>query len=151
MLCCGTCPRILNFLKTPLGECQLLWGEKHLSLLAKALPGRTNIIITSSKNWQINDTIAVANINEAIKTAEATNAKEIFITGGGEIYIQAMPKANKIYRTLVHTNIDGDTFFPKIDETVWVKTFEKNVAADEKNVFDMSFQTWERIGVVNDE
>ncbi|MEQ1553340.1 MAG: dihydrofolate reductase [Ferruginibacter sp.] len=144
-------PEDFKFFKNTTWGMPIIMGRKTFESIGKALPGRTNIIITSSKNWQINDTIAVANINEAIKTAEATNAKEIFITGGGEIYIQAMPKANKIYRTLVHTNIDGDTFFPKIDETVWVKTFEKNVAADEKNVFDMSFQTWERIGVVNDE
>jgi dihydrofolate reductase len=137
-------PEDFNFFKNTTWGMPIIMGRKTFESIGKALPGRTNIIITSNINWQVEGTISVTNIDEAIKVAEASNTKEIFITGGGEIYKQTMLIANKIYRTLVHTNIDGDTFFPEIDESIWEKVFEKNVAADEKNSFDMSFQTWER-------
>ena len=137
-------PEDFKFFKNTTWGMPIIMGRKTFESIGKPLPGRTNIIITSNTDWKVEGTIAVANIEDAIKAAEATNAKEIFITGGGEIYKQTMPIANKIYRTLVHTEIDGDTFFPEIDETIWEKTFEKNVAADEKHKYDMSFQTWER-------
>ena len=141
-------PEDFKFFKNTTWGMPIIMGRKTFESIGKPLPGRTNIIITSNTDWKVEGTIAVANIEDAIKAAEATNAKEIFITGGGEIYKQTMPIANKIYRTLVHTEIDGDTFFPEIDETIWEKTFEKNVVADEKNKYDMSFQTWERRGMI---
>jgi dihydrofolate reductase len=61
-----------------------------------------------------------------------------------QIYKQSIAMADKIYITKVNTQIDGDAFFPDIDENLWHCTFEKNIAADEKNVFDMSFQHWEK-------
>jgi dihydrofolate reductase len=137
-------PEDFKFFKNTTWGMPIIMGRKTFESIGKPLLGRTNIIITSNANWKAEGTISVTNIDEAIKAAEATNAKEIFITGGGEIYKQTMPIANKIYRTLVHTQIDGDTFFPAIDESIWEKVFEKNVAADEKNTFDMSFQTWQR-------
>jgi dihydrofolate reductase len=137
-------PEDFNFFKNTTWGMPIIMGRKTFESIGKPLPGRTNIIITSNTNWHAEGTIRAMSLDEAIQFAKQTNAKEIFITGGGEIYKQAMPLANKIYRTLVHTEIDGDTFFPAIDETIWEKTFEKNVAADEKNNFDMSFQTWEK-------
>ncbi len=137
-------PEDFKFFKNTTWGMPIIMGRKTFESIGKPLSGRTNVIITSNRDWQAEGTITVANINEAIKAAETTNAKEIFITGGGEIYKQTMPMADKIYRTLVHTEIDGDTFFPEIDESIWGKVFEKNVAADEKHKYDMSFQTWER-------
>jgi dihydrofolate reductase len=137
-------PEDFKFFKNTTWGMPIIMGRKTFESIGKPLPGRTNIIITNNKDWNVEGTITATSLDEAIQFAKQTNAKEIFITGGGEIYKQAMPITNKIYRTLVHTEIDGDTFFPAIDETIWEKTFEKNVAADEKNNFDMSFQTWER-------
>jgi dihydrofolate reductase len=137
-------PEDFKFFKNTTWGMPIIMGRKTFESIGKALSGRTNIIITSNTNWQAEGTITATSLEEAIQFAKETNTKEIFITGGGEIYKQAMPIANKIYRTLVHTEIDGDTFFAEIDEAVWEKVFEKNVAADEKHKYDMSFQTWER-------
>ncbi len=137
-------PEDFKFFKNTTWGMPIIMGRKTFESIGKPLPGRTNIIITSNKDWLAEGTITAKSLEESIQLAIQTNAKEIFITGGGEIYKQAMPIANKIYRTLVHTEIDGDTFFPEIDETIWDKVFEKNVAADEKNKYDMSFQTWEK-------
>jgi dihydrofolate reductase len=137
-------PEDFKFFKNTTWGMPIIMGRKTFESIGKALPGRTNIIITSNKDWQAEGTVTATSLEEAIQFAKETNAKEIFITGGGEIYKQSMPIADKIYRTLVHTEIDGDTFFPEIDEMVWGKVFEKNVTSDEKNNFDMTFQTWQR-------
>ena len=108
------------------------------------MPGRTNIIVTGNKNWSAENTTTASSIEEAIKAAKETNVKEIFIAGGGEIYKQTLPMADRVYLTRVHTTIDGDAFFPEIDVNTWQIIFEKYVKADEKNKFDMTFQTWER-------
>ena len=137
-------PEDLKFFKNTTWGMPVIMGRKTFESVGKPLPGRTNIVITSNKDWHVAGTITTANIEEALKAAKATNAKEIFITGGGEIYKQTMNIADKIYITRVNTEIDGDAFFPEIDENIWEKVFEKNCAADEKNKFDMRFERWER-------
>ena len=81
---------------------------------------------------------------EAIEIARQTNAKQLFIIGGGEIYAQAMPLADTIYLTRVHTVLKGDTFFPAVDESQWELFSTDDFSADEKHVFDYSFQCWKR-------
>ncbi len=137
-------PEDFKFFKNTTWGMPIIMGRKTFESIGKPLPGRTNIIVTSSKDWQADDTVTATSLEEAIQFAKETNANEIFITGGGEIYKKSMPLATRIYRTLVHTEMDGDTFFPDIDETIWEKVFEKNVVADDRNKYDMSFQTWER-------
>lgn len=140
-------PEDLKFFKNVTWGMPIIMGRKTFESVGKPLPGRLNIIVTSNQDWQAAGTVTTSNIEDALNVAKATNAKEIFITGGGEIYKQTIAIANRIYLTRVNTEIDGDAYFPTVDETIWGKVFEKNVMADEKNKFDMSFQKWERVKV----
>ena len=137
-------PEDLKFFKNTTWGMPVIMGRKTFEAVGKPLPGRTNIIVTSNPNWQAENTITTTSIENAIKVANETNAKEIFITGGGEIYKQTLPIADKVYLTRVHTTIDGDAFFPEMDINTWEVDFEKHVKADEKNKLDMTFQTWKR-------
>ena len=137
-------PEDLKFFKNTTWGMPVIMGRKTFEAVGKPLPGRTNIIVTTNPNWKAENTISTVSSEDAIKVANETNAKEIFITGGGEIYKQTLPIADKVYLTRVHTEIDGDAFFPVMDTNVWKVFFEKNVKADEKNKFDMTFQTWVR-------
>lgn len=137
-------PEDLKFFKNTTWGMPVIMGRKTFEAVGKPLPGRTNIIVTTNSDWKAENTISTLNINDAIKAAAETNAKEIFITGGGEIYKQTLPIADKVYLTRVHTEIDGDAFFPVLDKNVWEIFFEKYVKADERNKFDMTFQTWVR-------
>jgi dihydrofolate reductase len=137
-------PEDFKYFKNTTWGMPIIMGRKTFESIGKALPGRTNIVITNNKNWHAENVEVVHTIEDAITLAKKTNATEIFITGGAEIYKQSISIADKIYITKVNTNIDGDTFFPEIDENIWFKTFEKNILADDKNAFDMSFQQWER-------
>ena len=137
-------PEDLKFFKNTTWGMPIIMGRKTFEAVGKPLPGRTNIIVTSNKEWSAENTITTTNIDDAIKVANDTNSKEIFITGGGEIYRQTLPIAHKVYLTRVHTTIDGDAFFPEMDLNTWEIDFEKHVKSDEKNKFDMTFQTWKR-------
>jgi len=69
--------------------------------------------------------------------------KELMVIGGGQIYEMALPVANKVWLTRVHTNIDGDTFFPNLG-TEWHKHTIESHHADEKHAFDFDFECWQR-------
>ena len=68
----------------------------------------------------------------------------VFVIGGGEIYKQSLEIADKIYMTRVHTTLDGDTFFPEIDETKWQLIRNQDFEINEKHKYAYSFQTWQK-------
>ncbi|REJ81582.1 MAG: hypothetical protein DWQ48_09375 [Bacteroidetes bacterium] len=82
-------------------------------------------------------------LKEAISFASSDT--ELFIFGGGEIFQEAIPLADKIYMTRVHTTIQGDTYFPELNPEEWTVTESESFSADEKNEFDYSFITMERV------
>ena len=133
-------PNDLKFFKNTTWGMPVIMGRKTFEAVNKPLPGRFNIVITRQQGWNADGVIVAKDINDALQKASETNCKEIFIIGGGEIYKQAMEMADKIYLTRVHANIDGDTFFPVVDENKWQLTSNQEFAADEKHAFAYSFQ-----------
>lgn len=127
----------------------VIMGRKSYESLKKALPGRMNIVITTNNNWKAGDAIVMNNINDAIAKAHESNAKETFIIGGGEIFRQTMNIVSRIYRTCVHTVIEGDTFYPEINKNVWHLESKNSFPADEKNNYAYTFEVWEKNNVAS--
>ncbi len=143
-------PNDLTFFKNTTWGMPIIMGRKTFESIAKKpLPGRLNIIITQQKklnHLQNNiDTWVTHSLEEAIIQAEQTDCKEAFVIGGAQIYKAAMPIAQRIYLTRVHANIEGDTFFPEIDVTIWKQISCKNYNADEKHAYPYSFEVWESV------
>ncbi len=137
-------PNDLKFFKNTTWGFPVIMGRKTFESFNKALPGRTNIVITTKKDWQADNVIVVSDIAAAVKAAAATNSKQLFIIGGGEIYKQSMDIADTIYITRVHAELDGDTFFPMIDNTIWELTSNQDFLPDTKHTYGYSFQIWHR-------
>lgn len=137
-------PNDLKFFKNTTWGMPVIMGRKTFESVNKPLPGRFNIVITRQHGWNAAGVIVATDLDDAIKKASESNCKEIFIIGGGEIYKQGFEIADKIYLTRVHANIDGDTFFPVINENKWRLTSSQDFTTDEKHAFAYSFQTWER-------
>lgn len=101
----------------------IIMGRKTHESIGKALSGRTNIVITSNPNYAASECIVVHSLDEAIKVAQGQPGnEEIFIIGGGEIYKQALPEADKLYLTQIDKEIKGDVFFPDYSDfkkVVW--------------------------------
>jgi dihydrofolate reductase len=138
-------PKDLQFFKQTTWAMPVVMGRKTFeSLGGKPLNGRVNIIITRQTNWSHEGVVVVHSLADAIFFAKESDYKEVFIAGGGEIYAEALPKANKIFLTRVDANIDGDTFFPEIDNSDWILSEEVAHAPNEKHAYPFSFQTWIR-------
>ena len=135
-------PDDLKFFKNTTWGMPIIMGRKTYESMDKPLPGRYNYVITRQQDWNAEGVKVAKDINDALKKATETNCKEIFIIGGGEIFKQSMELANKIYMTRVHANLDGDVFFPVIDEREWQLTSNKDFAVDEKHAYSYSFQVW---------
>jgi dihydrofolate reductase len=90
----------------------VILGRKTYESIGRVLPKRQNIIITRNRDYRISGAEVVGSLDEAIARADASSG-EIFIIGGAEIYQQALPRADRLYLTLVHAEVEGDAFFPE--------------------------------------
>lgn len=121
----------------------VIMGKKTFESLPKGpLPNRTNIVITDNPDEKIDGCITVYSIEEAIE--KCNEEKENFIIGGGSIYRQFMPFANKLYITRIHKHFDADTFFPDISEKQWIEISKETFPSDEVNDFSYSYIIYER-------
>lgn len=115
----------------------LIMGKRTLFSLPKApLPNRRNIVITDIPGETFPGCESAYSIDEAIKMVE--KEPEAFIIGGGMIYRQFYPIAGKLYLTLVHKEMEADTFFPAINFSEWEETAREDLF-DEKNGFSYSY------------
>jgi len=137
-------PTDMKYFKNVTWGMPVIMGRKSFESLGKALKGRTNIVVTKNKEWKAEDVRVASSIDLAITFAAQTDAKEIFVIGGAEIFRSALPSADRIYLTLVHGNFDGDAFFPELEEGEWKLVSNRDCEADEKNAYALSFQVWER-------
>ena len=139
-------PEDLKFFKrTTLGK-PVIMGRKTYESLGKPLPGRTNIVLSRGNMELPEGVVLCRTLETAIAHAEALNAEEAMVLGGGEIFRQAASLVDRMYITRVHTRIEGaDTFFPAVDHTHWTLKFQEEHKADEKNRYDYTFETYERV------
>ena len=127
----------------------LITGRKTYESVGKPLPGRTTVVITRDTAYRADGVIVVHSLDEALRVAEAAGEPEAFINGGAEIYAQAMHRADRMYLTRVHAEVEGDTFFPEFDDVnEWQLTDAEHFEADERNDHPFSFLTYQRAGSV---
>lgn len=139
-------PKDLKHFKDLTSGHPIIMGRKTYESIGKALPNRTNIVISRKKNWFEEGILIVGSIKEAVKFAKKID-ENVFIIGGGNIYEQTMELADKLEVTLVKAELKADTFFPKIDPKIWKLSEEVFHEKDEKNQYDFSFKTYEKITV----
>jgi len=121
----------------------IIMGRKTFDSMGnKPLPDRTNIIITHDKDYKAEGAIVVHSADEALKAAG--NVPEIMIIGGSYIFKVFLPKANRIYLTMIDADFDGDTFFPEYDVTQWKEISYEEHERDAKNPYDYRFVVLER-------
>lgn len=137
-------PNDMKFFKNTTWGMPVIMGRKTFESLGKPLAGRTNIVITRQETWIAPGAQVVKSLDDAIAAAADTDAKEAFVIGGGEIYKQAMPLAQRIYLTRVHATFEGDTYFPVVEEQQWELLSDLDFPADEKHAYSYSFQVWGR-------
>ncbi len=106
-----------RFKEITTGHTIIMGRKTYLSLPKRPLPNRRSVVITDIPKECIPEVEIAYSIEDALSIAD--KEKENFIIGGGMVYKQFLPIANKIYLTVVHKSYDADVFFPEIDYSEW--------------------------------
>ena len=130
------------FRQHTLGKPIIMGRKTFESFGAKALPKRTNIIITRDESYQASDGVVVHSIEAALEAAG--DVEEVMIIGGASFYEQMLPKADRLYLTFVHAELDGDAWFPEVDWSLWQEVNRVTSEIDEKNCYACSFIEYQR-------
>lgn len=109
-----------RFKQLTLGK-PVIMGRKTWESIGKPLPHRVNIILTGRKDWQLASAEIAHDIDEALTLARSTCGEqtEAMVIGGEQIYRLFLPHATRLYLTEVDSSVEGDTFFPEIDFSMW--------------------------------
>ncbi len=132
-----------NFKRLTSGH-PVIMGRKTFESLGKPLPNRTNIIITRNADFVAKGCRVAGSVESALKKAEETGTEKAFVIGGGEIYAQALPLADELSLTHVHTTLEGDAFFPEFSSDEWVATHQQSFEPNERHAYSFDIVTYKR-------
>lgn len=120
----------------------VIMGRRNFESIGRALPQRTNVVVTRQADYRARDCIVVDSLEAAF--GACGDASEVFIIGGAEIYAQTVDRAGRLYLTLVHADVPGDTLFPEVNWSPWREIARVRHAPDERHCYAFSFVTFER-------
>ena len=120
----------------------VIMGRRNYESIGKPLPDRINIVVTRNPSYQAPGCIVMHSFADAL--AVARDDPEIFVIGGAEIYRQALDHADRLYLTLVHAQVPGDTYFPSFDQNHWQEISRERHEPDEKNPHACTFLVYDR-------
>ena len=134
-LLCHLPADLKHFKEITSGKTVLMGERTFFSLPKHPLPNRRNIVLTDVPGKTFEGAEAAYSIDELLK--HVSPEEEAFVIGGGMVYRQMMPLADKLYITHIHHSWpDADTFFPEIKADEWKQVSAEKHEADEKNPFD---------------
>jgi dihydrofolate reductase len=140
-------PGDLQYFKRVTRGKPVIMGRRTWESLKGPLPQRTNIVITGQPDYRAEGVEVVASLGAALVLAEdvaaADDIDEVVVIGGAGIFRDALPRADRVYMTEVQADVEGDTFFPALDER-WLETWREDHRAGERDDHDYSFVLFER-------
>ena len=120
----------------------VILGRKNYESIGRPLPERTNIVVTRDRGYRAPGCVVVDSLDAAF--AAAGDADEVFVIGGAELYAQTLGRADRLYLTLVHATVPGDTLFPEFDPGDWVEVTRERHEPDSSHAYPYSFVTYDR-------
>ncbi|MBI4452035.1 dihydrofolate reductase [Candidatus Woesearchaeota archaeon] len=94
----------------------VVMGRKTFESIGRPLPNRKNIVITSDRNYKAEGCTVVHSLDDALRAA---GDGEVMIIGGAQIYAEFLPKADKMYLTMIEKEFEGDAYFPEYSKDEW--------------------------------
>ncbi len=127
----------------------VVMGRKTFLSLKRALPHRTNIVVTRDTDFRGAGAVVTTSLDAAQEIARADalrrSVAEIAVIGGSEIYAQSMDRADRLEITEVHASPAGDTYFPAVDKTQWEEVARERHPAGPDDTVPFSYVTYRRI------
>lgn len=122
----------------------VIMGRKTFDEIRHPLANRRNVVISRNPAFRPAGATVVPSLEEAL--ALGATEREVFVVGGGEIYRQALPFADRIYLTVIHAEIEGDTWFPPFETSDgWMLESEERHPVDERHAYPFTFRTYRRV------
>ncbi|WP_210365053.1 dihydrofolate reductase [Bacillus sp. REN3] len=137
-------PEDLKFFKRVTMGHAIAMGRKTFESIGKPLPGRENIIITRDREYAAEGCTVMNSVDELFDYADRKR-EEVFVIGGAEIFKEILPRADRLYLTMIHEQFEGDTFFPVFDIGKWRLESREKGPKNEKNPYDYEFLIYKRI------
>lgn len=123
-----------RFKKITMGH-PIIMGRKTFESLPGLLPGRQHIVLTRNSNYAAEGCVVVTNWAQI----EILVNGKAFVIGGADIYNYALPIAKHLYTTIVHAELEGDTYFPEWNKDEWQEVEQEFISKDDKNKFDVDY------------
>ncbi|CAN7297588.1 dihydrofolate reductase [Bosea sp. LjRoot237] len=128
--------------------CPIIMGRKTFLSIGKPLPGRQTVVLSREPDFQPEGVYVVPSLDQALATAQglgqAMGARAVIVAGGGEVYAQALPVADRLELTFVHARPEGDAVFPNFDRTAFRESARSEHPASADDEFSFAFATFER-------
>jgi len=121
----------------------IIMGRKTYEAIGKPLPDRTNIIVSTNNDYQLDGCLVFNDIDSALAHAEKL-AEQVFIIGGATLYEALLPVADMMYVTEIHQDFIGDTYFPSFDINEWTEIEREDIDNDPSVEFSYSFLQFAR-------
>lgn len=134
-------PADLTHFKNLTSGKHIVMGRKTYESVGRPLPNRTNIVVSRNPDFIAAGCETASSLSDAIKK---TGGKDLFVCGGSEIYKQALEVADIMYLTRIHAVVEGDTYFPDFNDSLWTIVERKDFLPDDKNKYSYSFITYKR-------
>jgi len=142
-LLCHLSDDLIRFRRLTTGHMVVMGKKTYYSLPKRPLPGRVNMVLTDIHGEQIDDCLMAYSLQDALEKME--DGKEHFVIGGGSVYAQFLPQANRLYITWVHHAFDADTFFPELSKEEWeVVSEDEHAQTDDKNPYPYTYSIYQR-------
>ncbi len=123
----------------------LLVGRKTFESIGRPLPGRQMVVLSRTEDYAPAQVAVVPSLEDGLELADSAGEEELFIGGGEQIYRLALARVERIYRTRVHAEVEGDAFFPSLPAGEWSVTVSAGYAADERNSHHTTFEVLDRV------
>lgn len=121
----------------------IIMGRRTWESLPGLLPRRLHIVLTADTHYRAEGCTVVHSIEGALKAA--SGASEVMVIGGAALYAQMLPRADRMYLTLIHARLPGDTFFPPFQGAEWRELARVEHRPDSKNPYAYAFVTLDRV------
>lgn len=126
----------------------MIMGRRTYQSIGRALPGRTSIVLTRDPTFQAPGCLVVHTLDDALAAAQkdtlTRHTHEAMIIGGAALFNELLPRADRMYLTVVHATVHGDTFFPGFDPKQWRTTHTEHTPADTQNTHATTLHVLDR-------
>jgi dihydrofolate reductase len=136
-------PNELRLFKTVTMGHHIVMGRRTYESINRLLPGRTTVIVTRQRDYEVPAAVIAHSIEEALEAGRGDD--EIFVIGGADLFRETLPLADRLYLTIVDAEPEGDTLMPEFDLAQWRLVQSQDFVSDERHAHGYSFCVYDRI------